>query len=104
MFRLLAGATLIATLVLPEAAPAAEVSRRAAASVADADLSARRCVCAVRRVSHVRAVGRYSKRVAVRLPLRLGYDPVPYRFGYRFPPYRYIQRYAVVRVRTAVYR
>ena len=42
--------------------------------------------------------------VAVRLPLRLGYDPVPYRFGYSYPPYRYIDRYAVVRVRPMIYR
>lgn len=99
MFRLLVGATLIAVLALPEAAQAASPSKRMAASVSDVELSARRCACAVRAASHVRVVKRHSKRVAVRLALRIGYDPVPYRFGYLFPPYRYIDRYAVVRVR-----
>jgi hypothetical protein len=102
MSRLLAGATLIVMLALPGAVSPASASDRAA-SLTDADLSARRCVCAYR-TSHVRLVRRHSKRVAVRLPLRLGYDPLPYRFGYRFPPYRYIDRYAVVRVRSSVYR
>lgn len=104
MFRLLAGATLVAMLALPGAAPAASASERAAALMSDTDLSARRCACAVRRASHVRVIRRHSRHVAVRLPLRLGYDPVPYRFGYLHPPYRYIDRYAVVRVRTSVYR
>ena len=103
MFRLLAGATLVAMLALPGAASAANVSERTA-SVTDTDLSARRCACAVRRASHVRVIRRHSRPVAVRLPLQLGYDPVPYRFGYLHPPYRYIDRYAVVRVRTSVYR
>jgi hypothetical protein len=103
MFRLLAGATLIATLALPGTAPAADVSRSPAASVNDSDLSARRCICTVRHVSGVRVVKRHSKRIAVRLPLRIGYDPVPYKFGYVFPPYRYIDRYAVVRVRSAAF-
>ena len=99
MFRLLVGATLIALLALPEAAQAASPVKREAASVSDVDISARRCACTVRAASRIRVVKRYSKRVAVRLPLRIGYDPVPYRFGYLFPPYRYIDRYAVVRVK-----
>jgi hypothetical protein len=99
MFRLLVGATLIALLALPEAAQAAGLSKRAAASMSDVEFSARRCTCAVRAASHVRVVKRHSKRVAIRLPLRIGYDPVPYRFGYLVPPYRYINRYALVRVR-----
>ena len=104
MFRLLAGATLIGMLALPGTASAADVSRTPGAAVNDSDLSARRCVCAVRHVSRARVIKRYSKRIAVRLPLRIGYDPVPYKFGYVFPPYRYIDRYAIVRVRSAALR
>jgi hypothetical protein len=105
MFRLLAGAILIATLATPDVASAASALKTAAPSVSDSDLSAaRRCVCTVQRTSHVRVVRRHSKRVAVRLPLRIGYDPLPYRYGYYVPPYRYIDRYAVVRARPAVYR
>jgi len=94
MARLLAGTTFIAMVIaaLPISASAADQS------------VARRCVCAVRNASsHVRVV-RHVRQVAVRLPLRIGYDPLPYRFGYLNPPYRYIQRYAVVRVGRAVYR
>jgi hypothetical protein len=106
MLRLLAGSlVLLTTLALPGAAATVNVQTRPATTMADSDVSAaRRCNCAERRVSHVRVVRRYSKRVAMRLPLRLGYDPVPYRFGYVFPPYRYIDRYAIVRARSAVYR
>jgi hypothetical protein len=105
MFRPIAGAlALTALLSLPGTAGAAGVERHAAVVRADSDASSRRCACAVRRAVHVRVVRRNSRSVAVRLPLRLGYDPVPYRFGYSYPPYRYIDRYAVVRVRPMIYR
>src|SRR5215217_1434304 len=101
MLRLLAGVALAAVLALPGAASTASASERAA-SLNDTDVgAARRCVCSPRRSAHVRVIRRSSRRVAVRLPLRIGYDPLPYRFGYYSPPYRYIHRYAVVRVRPA---
>jgi hypothetical protein len=104
MFRLLAATVaLIALMMLPGQSVAG--SRRAEVPFAGVDLGARRCVCEVRRARHVRVVQRFGRRVAVRLPLRIGYEPVPYRFGYTFPAYRYIHRYAVVRTpRAIVYR
>ena len=66
------------------------------------DISSRqRCVCSLRRPTHVTHFTHYriARYARYRTFDDIGYDPLPYRFGYFPEPYRYRHRVAILTAR-----